>query len=124
MNRVRSNGEVTLGGGIKAAKVGGGGGKPAPENPLVPTMVDFLADVTRCVKRVLPRDISFARFRVTYMFDVTEDGIDREKYAQLVLRDRRHSAEQRCGAEFIRVGLYPLSKYMKAPRKPRPRKAL
>lgn len=123
MNRVRANGEVTIGR-LKAAKVGGGGGKPAPENPLIPTTVDFLADVTRCVKRVLPRDISFERFRVTYMFDVTEDAIEREKFAQLVLRGRRHSAEQRCGAEFIRVGLFPLTKYMKAPRKPRPRKAI
>ena len=124
MNRIRRNGEVTIGR-LKAARaVGGGGGKPAPENPLVPTMVDFLCDVVRCIKRVLPKDIKFERFRLAYMFDVTDDPIEREKYAQYVLKDRRHSAEQRCGAEFIRVGLHPLTKYMTAPRKPRPRKAL
>lgn len=123
LNRVRQNGEVTVGP-VKAVKSDGGGGKPAAMNPAVPSMVEFLCDVFIAVKRVLPRDIAFEKFRQAYTFSITDDYIEQEKFAQYMLKDRRHSAEQRIGAEFIRVGIFPLTKYMKCPRRPRPKHAV
>ena len=123
LHRVRQNGEVTVGP-VKAVKPDGSSGKPAAINPAIPNMVEFLCDVIIAVKRVLPRDISFERFRQVYMFPRTDDYLEQEKFAQKVLRDRRHSAEQRIGAEFIRVSIFPLTKYMKYPRRPRPKHAV
>lgn len=77
-------------------------------NPMKPTTVDFWADVCRAIKSACPRDVSFKKFHMAYtLYDSTE-VIDVEKHAHKILGDRRHSVEQRVGAEFVRRKIWPV----------------
>lgn len=112
-------GKPTLGhvGAVNVA--GGGGGKPAAKNPAKPSMVEFRADVFLAIGAACPKDIDMVKFHLAYTLYDSEDALDRELHAQKILHDRRHSVEQRLGAEFIRRGIFPVQGrgYFYAPRK-------
>ena len=89
-------------------------------NPAKPTSVEFWCDVFLAVRATCPKDISLVRFFLAYVLGDAdqEDAIARELHAQKELGDRRHSVEQRVGAEFIRRGIHPVQGrgYFYAPR--------
>jgi hypothetical protein len=82
-------------------------------------MVDFWADVFLAIKVAVPKDIDLVKFHIAYTLYDSDDAIDRELWAQKTLHDRRHSVEQRLGAEFIRRGIHPVmgKGYFWCPRK-------
>jgi hypothetical protein len=101
---------------VNPESVGSGGSR----NPAKPNPVEFWSDVFLAVKATCPRDITLVRFFLAYVLgdaDV-EDDIMRELHAQRTLGDRRHSVEQRVGAEFIRRRIFPVQGkgYFYAPR--------
>jgi hypothetical protein len=106
MSHLRKCSTSTLG----ASKLPGSSGKSSP-NPVKPSVIDFRADVMKAVTARLPKDISLEKFVEAYVDFDTEDDIEREVHAQKILHDRRHSAEQRCGDEFILRGIYPVNRY-------------
>jgi hypothetical protein len=83
----------------------GKGGNKTKIFPVLATHVEWFATVCIAITASLPKDISYGRFAAVYFSDYSDDYIECEKYAQKVLGDRRHSAEQRVGAEFIRRGI-------------------
>lgn len=101
---------------VNPESVGSGGSR----NPAKPTPVEFWADVFLTIRDACPRDISFVRFFLAYVLGDADqdDEIAREMHAQKTLGDRRHSVEQRVGAEFIRRKIYPVQGkgYFYAPR--------
>jgi len=106
---------------VNPESVGSGGSR----NPAKPNPVEFWSDVFLAVKATCPRDVTLVRFFLAYVLgdaDV-DDDILRELHAQRTLGDRRHSVEQRVGAEFIRRGISPVQGrgYFFAPRKERRR---
>lgn len=108
MNHLRRMGKPTLGH-VGAVNIQSqSGGKPAAKNPAKPSMVDFWADVFLAIKFAIPRDIDLVKFHLAYTLYDSEDALDRELHAQKVLHDRRHSVEQRLGAEFIRRKIFPV----------------
>lgn len=108
MNHLRRMGKPTLGH-VGAVNIRAqSGGKPAAKNPAKPSTVDFWADVFLAIKAACPRDINLVQFHIAYTLYDSEDAIDREKHAQKILHDRRHSVEQRLGAEFIRRKIFPV----------------
>jgi hypothetical protein len=119
MNHLRRMGKPTLGH-VGAVNIQAqSGGKPAVKNPAKPSMVDFWADVFLAIKVAVPKDIDLVKFHIAYTLYDSDDAIDRELWAQKVLHDRRHSVEQRLGAEFIRRGIHPVQGrgYFYAPRR-------
>ncbi len=118
MNHLRRMGKPTLGH-VGAVNIQAqSGGKPAAKNPAKPSMVDFWADVFLAIKVSVPRDIDLVKFHIAYTLYDSEDALDRELHAQKILGDRRHSVEQRLGAEFLRRKLHPTQGrgYFYAPR--------
>jgi hypothetical protein len=101
---------------VNPESVGSGGSR----NPAKPNAVEFWSDVFLAVKATCPKDITLVRFFLAYVLgdaDV-EDDIMRELHAQRTLGDRRHSVEQRVGAEFLRRNISPVQGkgYFYAPR--------
>lgn len=90
---------------IKAVNLGANSQGVA--NPAKPTPIEFRCDVDKAVKLRL-KGATVAQFRETYAEYDSEDSIEMEMHAQRVLGDRRHSIEQRLGAEFLRRGIYPI----------------
>lgn len=76
-------------------------------NPAKPTPQEFRYDVDMAIKAKL-KGTTLSQFRQAYVWYDSEDAIEREVHAQAVLGSRRHSIEQRLGAEFIRRKLYPV----------------
>lgn len=70
--------------------------------------MEFWADAFLAIQQACPKDVDLRRFHRAYTLYDSEDVIDIEKHAQKVLGDRRHSVEQRVGAEFIRRKIYPV----------------
>lgn len=99
---------------VNPERVGSGGSR----NPAKPTTVEFWADVFLAIKASCPRDVSMVKFHLAYTLYDSEDVIDNEKHAHRILGDRRHSVEQRVGAEFIKRKIYPVmgKGYFWAPR--------
>ena len=101
---------------VNPESVGSGGSR----NPAKPTPVDFWCDVFLAIRATCPKDVSLVRFFLAYVLgDADQEGaIARERHAQKELGDRRHSVEQRVGAEFIRRGIHPVQGrgYFYAPR--------
>ena len=118
MNHIRRIGKPTLGHVGAVNLQAQSGGKPAAKNPSAPSMVDFWADVFLAIKVAVPRDIDLIKFHLAYTLYDSDDAIDRELWAQKILHDRRHSVEQRLGAEFIRRKIFPVQGrgYFYAPR--------
>jgi hypothetical protein len=114
LRRIRNMGNPQIGamGAINPERSGGSG---SAKNPAKPSMVDFRCDVWMAIKSSIPKDIDLVEFHLAYTLYDSEDYIDREKHAQKVLHDRRHSVEQRLGAEFIKRGLHRAN-YFTAPR--------
>ena len=82
-------------------------GSGGSRNPAKPNLVEFWADVFLAVKASCPRDVSLVKFHLAYTLYDSEDVIENELHAHRTIGDRRHSVEQRVGAEFIRRGIYP-----------------
>lgn len=97
--------ETTIG----AAKLPGSG-RSSP-NPMKPSVVDFRADVVKALAARIPKDVSVNKFFDAYVYYDSEDAIEREQHAQKILGDRRHSVEQRVGAEFVLRGIHPCTAY-------------
>jgi hypothetical protein len=90
---------------INPENIGSGGGSM---NPMKPTTVDFWADVCRAIKTACPKDVSLVKFHLAYTLFDSVEAIDIEQHAHKTLGDRRHSVEQRIGAEFIRRKIWPV----------------
>lgn len=101
---------------VNPERVGGG-----QRNPAKPTPVEFWADVFLAIRAACPADIDMQKFHLAYTLYDSEDAIEREKHAHKILGDRRHSVEQRVGAEFIRRKIHPVqgTGYFYAPRQAR-----
>ena len=101
---------------VNPESVGSGGSR----NPAKPTPVEFWADVFLAIRATCPKDISYVNFFLAYVLGDAdqEDDIARELHAQKILGDRRHSVEQRVGAEFLRRKIFPVQGrgYFYAPR--------
>lgn len=95
-------------------------GSAAPRNPAKPTLVEFRCDVFMAIKAACPKDIDLKQFFLAYVLGDADqdDSIAREIHAQKLLHDRRHSVEQRIGAEFLKRKLFPVQGkgYFFAPR--------
>ena len=85
---------------------GGKGGNKKAVYPTLATHSEFHATVSIAARAALPKDISFDRFKEVYFANYSDDYIECEKFAQDKLGDRRHSVEQRVGAEFIKRGIF------------------
>ena len=75
-----------------------------------PSVIEFRADVVKVINTAIPSLSDRLWFMAAYSFD-SPDPIDIERFVGLMLGDRRHSWEQRIGAKFIEVGIYPTKKY-------------
>jgi hypothetical protein len=122
MSKLREFGRPTLGG-LGAVNLERTGGSPSSQNPARPTPVDFRADIFRVVALRIPKDINLVAFHIAYTLWDSEDQLEQELHAQKTLGNRRHSVEQRLGAEFIRRGIFPVmgKGYFYSIRKERPR---
>lgn len=98
---------------VNPERVGGG-----ERNPIKPSPVEFRADVFLAIAAACPSDIDMKKFHLAYTLYDSEDVIEREKHAHKILGDRRHSVEQRVGAEFIKRKIHPVQGkgYFYAPR--------
>jgi hypothetical protein len=74
---------------------------PTSPNPAKPSSIEFRCEVDLAVKSKL-KGATLARFRAAYVLYDSDDSIEREMYAHKILGNRRHSIEQRIGAEFMR----------------------
>lgn len=92
-------------------------GRGGTKNPAKPTTVDFWADVFVAIRESIPKDIDLIDFHLTYTLYDSEDGIEREKWADQKLGGRRHSVEQRVGEEFVKRQIYPVSSYFHTERR-------
>lgn len=90
-------------------------GNKATRNPAQPSPIDFKADVELILRRV-PDELA-ARFSTAYIAFDSIDSIEIEVHADKTMGAERHRLEQKLGAEFIRKGLYPVSKYFTVERK-------
>jgi hypothetical protein len=82
-------------------------------NLMKPTPLDFKADVERIVRTHVDR---YYLFEQAYFFYDSDDVIDQERFADLVMGGGRPMMEQRLGEMFIRHGLYPTQKYFNTER--------
>lgn len=98
---------------VNPAKQGGGGGTIDKAKP---SLSDFRCDVERIVKTLVASKY-LQLFWATYKTYDSENDLEREKFAQRMLGDRRHSWEQRLGAKFIELGLYPSALYLRHERR-------
>lgn len=92
---------------ITVSAVNVNGGSKGSTNPAKPTPTDFRCDVERAVKLRL-KGATEAQFLKAYIEFDSEDSIEQEVHAQKVIGSKRHSIEQRLGAEFLRRKLYPI----------------
>lgn len=97
------------------------GGKGGSPNPAKPTMVEFWADIFLAIAAAIPKDIDLVKYHLAYTLYDSEDDIECELHAQELLGNRRHSVEQRLGAEFIKRGIFPVQSrgYFYCPRRAR-----
>jgi hypothetical protein len=71
-----------------------------------PIPAEFRADVERVVEQLVA--VKYHQwFWAAYSWYDSPDEIEREMFAQRLIGDRRHSWEQRLGAKFIEMGLFP-----------------
>ncbi len=80
----------------------------AQQDPAKPTSVDFKCDVFKVIAKILPSSVKMTDFHLAYTLYDSETDVDREIHAQSKLGSRRHSIEQRMGAEFIRRKIFPV----------------
>lgn len=89
----------------------GSGGKAA-KHSLRPSRQDFKADVDIAIRKALAKvKLTFSAFERVYVNCPIQDEIEREVFYEKALGGRRHSFEQRAGAEFIRRDIYPTAEY-------------
>ena len=77
-----------------------------------PTPCEFRCDVEKAVEALVATKYHL-HFWAAYTWYDSEDVLDREMFAQCMLGDRRHSWEQRLGAKFIEIGLFPPTLYFR-----------
>jgi hypothetical protein len=84
-------------------------------------MVEFWADIFLAIAAAIPKDIDLVKYHLAYTLYDSEDDIECELHAQELLGNRRHSVEQRLGAEFIKRGIFPVQAkgYFYCPRRAR-----
>ena len=75
-----------------------------------PIPSEFRADVERTVESVVAVKYHQWFWAAYGWFDAVDD-IEREWFVQRLIGDRRHSWEQRLGAQFITLGLFPPIQY-------------
>jgi hypothetical protein len=75
-----------------------------------PSVIEFRADVLNVIKAVIPNADDRLWFMAAYSFD-SPNPIEIEQFVSLMLGDRRHGFEQRCGQRFLDLGIYPTKKY-------------
>lgn len=78
-------------------------------NAMKPNSSEFRCDVERTVQKLIPKQY-LPWFWGAYIFD-SVNPLEREIFVQNMLGDRRHSWEQRLGAKFIELKLYPPAEY-------------
>jgi hypothetical protein len=91
-------------------------GRAAPPSAAKPRIQDFLCDVSLVVKKIVNEKYR-TRFRIAYECVEFDDPIDQEKWAHKTCGGIRHSWEQRIGAELIRRGIHPYTKYFRYERR-------
>lgn len=96
--------------GLGCVNLGHSGGH-VPQDKAKPNFSDFRCEVERIVAKLVATKY-LQLFWVAYTWYDSDIEIEREKFAQRVLGDRRHSWEQRLGAKFIELGLFPSALYM------------
>lgn len=87
------------------------GGEPGAQYKIriSPSPVEFRADVSKTIARVVKADW-LVWFHAAYAFD-SPDPLDIEIFVQHMLGDRRHSWEQRIGKLFVEAKIFPTAKY-------------
>jgi hypothetical protein len=75
-----------------------------------PSVIEFRADVLNVIKAVIPNADDRLWFMAAYSFD-SPNPIDIERFVGMMLGDRRHGGEQRCGQRFLDLGIYPTKAY-------------
>src|SRR5208282_2042247 len=80
------------------------------QDPAKPNVSEFRADVEKTVESLVAVKYH-PWFWATYSWFDSEDAIERGMFAHRMLKGREHSYEQRLGAKFIEIGLFPTTKY-------------
>src|ERR1035438_4219785 len=79
-------------------------------DPAKPNPSEFRADVENIVEALVA--VKYHQwFWAAYSWFDSDEDIEREAFVQRLLGNRRHSWEQRLGAKFIELGLFPPTKY-------------
>ena len=103
----------SLGVALGCVKLGGSGKGPSMRDPALPNLTEFRADVERTVQSVVKTSEQVEWFQAAYVWFDSTDAIERGAFAEKLLgRDRHRRWEQRVGAKFVEVGLYPSRKYL------------
>jgi hypothetical protein len=103
--------------GVGAA--GLGDGSATSPNPAKPSPTEFRCDVDMVLNDLVA---SHQRFRFNLVYVVLDvDQLDREILADKLIGKRRHSIEQRVGAEFLNRKIASPSTYFHSIRQPRGR---
>ena len=91
----------------------GTGKGPSMRDPALPNLTEFRADVERAIQQVVKTDEQCAWFQAAYVWYDSTDEIQRGAFAEKLLgRDRHRRWEQRVGAKFVDLGIYPSRVYM------------
>jgi hypothetical protein len=91
----------------------GGCKGPSLRDPALPNLTEFRADVERAVKLVVKTNEQEEWFAAAYVWYDSTDDIERGAFAEKLLgRDRHRRWEQRVGAKFVELGIYPTRVYM------------
>jgi len=84
--------------------------KGATADPAKPNVSEFRADVEKIIEALVAVKY-LPWFWAAYSWYDSEDAIERGMFAHLLLKGREHSYEQRLGARFVEVGLFPTMLY-------------
>jgi hypothetical protein len=91
----------------------GSGKGPTMRDPALPNLTEFRADVERAIMQVVKTDEQAQWFQAAYVWFDSTDEIERGAFAEKLLGcDRHRRWEQRVGAKFVELGIYPARVYM------------
>lgn len=98
--------------GLGCVKLGGSGKGPSLRDPATPNLTEFRADVEKAIESVIPKQDQQQWFYAAYVWFDGSDAIQRGAFAEKLLgRDRHRRWEQKVGAKFTELDIYPSSKY-------------
>lgn len=109
MAAYRASSQAVLG----CVKLGGSGKGPSMRDPALPNLTEFRADVERAIQNIVKTEEQVAWFTAAYIWFDSNDAIERGAFAEKLLGvNRARRWEQRVGAHFVELEIYPSRKYL------------